>query len=127
MTDPIADMLIRIKNAQASKKNEAAVPLSKLKMEILKILKKEGYIVDFKAETNEREIVIKLKYIKDSPAITGVRRISKPGRRIYASAKELSRILSHVGIGIISTPKGILTDQQARKEKIGGEIICEVW
>lgn len=127
MTDPIADMLIRIKNAGSVSKKDVNLPLSKLKLEILKILKKEGFISNFKEEKDKQEIIVELKYINDVPAISGTKRISKPGRRIYASSSNIKKTLNHLGIGIISTPKGILTDKEAKKQATGGEIICEVW
>ena len=125
MTDPIADMLIRIKNGYSASKQEVEVPFSKIKTEILKILKKEGYIEDFKVQ--KREIKVKLKYINGRPALSGVKRISSPGQRIYVKKHEIPTVLSGYGIVIISTSQGVMTGKEARARKIGGELICAVW
>ncbi len=129
ITDPISDMLTRIRNAQAVNKTELALPYSKIKFSIAKILEKEGFVQ--KAEqTNDQKfpnIRIELKYIeKNRPAIETITRISKPGRRVYAKASELPRVLSDIGIAIISTPNGVMTNKEARSRKLGGEVICEV-
>ena len=127
LTDPISDMLIRIKNGQMRKKEFIEVyPKSKMKIEILKILKKEGFIEDY--EEKEKSIVVKLRYFPDgSPVITDLKRISKPSRRVYVSYKELKPVMNGIGIAILSTPKGILTDKDAKKLKVGGELLLEVW
>ncbi|MEO0223988.1 MAG: 30S ribosomal protein S8 [candidate division WOR-3 bacterium] len=127
LTDPISDMLIRIKNGQIRKKEFIEVyPKSKMKIEILKILKKEGFIEDY--EEKEKSIVVKLRYFPDgSPVITDLKRISKPSRRVYVSYKELKPVMNGIGIAILSTPKGILTDRDARRLKVGGELLLEVW
>jgi small subunit ribosomal protein S8 len=127
LTDPISDMLIRIKNGQMRRKEFVEVyPKSKMKLEILKILKKEGFIEDY--EEKEKSIIVKLRYFPDgTPLITDVKRISKPSRRVYVSYKELKPVMNGIGIAILSTSKGILTDKEARKLKVGGELLLEVW
>lgn len=132
-SDPIADMLTRIRNAQAVGQKTVSIPSSKIKVAIAKILKEEGYIEDYYV-TKERprpQLVVKLKYIgerKDhSPVIMGLQRVSKPGRRVYARASEIPWVRSGMGIAILSTPKGVLTGQQARRLGVGGEVLCYVW
>jgi len=130
MTDPIADMLVRIKNALMARHKSVRVPASKMKLEIARILKEEGYIEDFKyiEEKPQAKIEIILKYDENKrPVIAGVKRISKPGRRIYKGYKDLPKVLDGLGIAIISTSQGIMTDHEARKRKIGGEVLCEIW
>jgi len=130
LTDPIADMLIRIKNAVMRKKDRVSVPYSKMKERIVDILKKEGFITDYKVEGEgvKKNIDIYLKYDEQGePVINDVRRISKPGRRIYVSKDEVPWVKTGMGIAILSTSKGIVTDREARRLKIGGELICEVW
>lgn len=130
MTDPIADMLTRIRNAQAVKKARVMLPYSKVKYNLGKILKTEEYIEDVQKtqEANKPVIVVTLKYGADGvKAISTIRRISKPGRRVYAGKKELPYVLNNIGVAIISTSKGLMTNKQARKENIGGEIICEIY
>ncbi len=125
LTDPIADMLTRIRNAHMALHKEVVVPKSKMKVRITEILKEEGYIEDF--ELGEREIKIKLKYVDGKPAIQGLKRISKPGRRIYVGAKEIPRVQNGLGICIVSTSKGVLEGEQARRLNVGGELICQIW
>jgi small subunit ribosomal protein S8 len=127
MIDPIADMLIRIKNAYAVSHRTVIIPFSRVKMEIAKILKKEGYISDYqKIEYNKRTFLkVKLKYIEKQPAISGLRRVSKPGLRVYVSRDISSGCLG--GIGVVSTSSGLKTNKEARKEGLGGELLCEVW
>lgn len=127
LNDPISDMLIRIKNGQMRKKEFVEIyPKSKMKIEILKILKKEGFIENY--EEKEKSIIVKLRYFPDgSPVITDLKRISKPSRRVYVSYKELRPVMNGIGIAILSTSKGILTDKEARKLKVGGELLLEVW
>ena len=134
MTDPIADMLTRIRNAQTVSKTEVVVPFSKMKLEIATILKQEGFIKS--VATREAgsdgnrfdEIVIGLKYASSKePAITSLKRISKPGERVYATKEQLPRVLNNLGIAIISTSHGLMTNKQARKSGLGGEIICEIY
>ncbi|MCS7245580.1 MAG: 30S ribosomal protein S8 [candidate division WOR-3 bacterium] len=127
LTDPISDMLIRIKNAQERKKEEVEIyPKSKIKLEILKILKREGFIIDY--QEKERSVIVKLRYYPDgSPLISNVKRVSKPSRRVYIGYEELKPVVNGLGIAILSTSKGIITDKEARKLKIGGELLLEVW
>lgn len=126
MTDPIADMFNRIRNAQAVSHPMVVFPFSKLKYEIAMILKKEGFIkeVEKKGRKEKRVIEITLKY---PPVISGLKRISKPGQRIYTPVKEIKKVRAGYGISIISTSKGLMTNKEARKNKIGGEIICQIW
>lgn len=127
MVDPIADMLTRIRNTQAVKRPEVLIPFSKIKLEIAKILKKEGYVEEI-IQKDKRTIKIILKYTKDKePVISGLREVSKPGCRIYVSYKKLPKVLNGLGIAIISTSRGLMTDKEARRRKLGGEVICEVW
>jgi small subunit ribosomal protein S8 len=130
MSDQIADMLTIIRNALAVKKPFAVVPFSKLKMELAKLLLKNGFVekVDTEGRKVKKEIKIYLKYNEDkTPAISGLKRISKPGQRIYKKYRELKPVKFGYGIAVISTSKGLLTDKEARKQKLGGEVICEVW
>ena len=123
--DPISDALIRIKNSYAIGKQVVVVKYSKLVFNLMKLLKDEGYILT--VETKEREIIVSLKYDQRKPAITDVKRISKPSLRIYKGVSELPYVLNGLGIAVISTPKGLLTDKQARKQKVGGEVLALVW
>lgn len=130
LTDPIADMITRIRNAQMVKKSTVKVPFSKLKMEILKVLKKYGYITDFTKVGREpkRMIEIILAYDENNnPKITEIKRISKPSQRVYKKAKEIYPARNGLGIYVISTPKGVLSDREAKKMNVGGEILLEVW
>ncbi len=133
MTDPIADMLTRIRNALAVRKPEVVLPFSKIKFGIAEILEENGYIKNFeKIEkgnngNNYDEIKIILKYQGSQPTITSLKRISKPGRRVYATKDELPRVLNSLGIAIISTSSGLMTNKEARKHKLGGEVICEIY
>ena len=130
MTDPIADMLTRIRNANTVKHETVNVPASKLKVELAKLLKSEGFIADFevKEEGKFKVITITLKYYAaGKPVITKLERISKPGLRHYSKAKNLQKVLGGMGVAIVSTPKGLLTDRKARKENVGGEVLCYVY
>lgn len=130
MTDPIADMLTRIRNANAMRYKEVEIPSSKMKVEIARILKGEGFINDYKIKKNNIQdiIVLSLKYgDKKERVITGLKRISKPGLRVYAKSEDVPRVLNGLGIAIISTSKGIMTDKEARNQKLGGEVIAYVW
>ena len=129
MTDPIADMLNRIKNAQAVSHLTVEVPFSNLKYEIAKILEREGFIekVEKKGKKAKRIIEIILKYQDKIPKITGLKRISKPGQRIYLPVKKIKKVREGYGITIISTSKGLMANKEARKHKLGGEVICEIW
>ncbi len=129
ITDPIADMLVRIKNANQRKHKDVAIPYSKVKESITSILKSEGFISNFTVagEGKEKQISIVLKYKGAQRAITGVKRISKPGLRVYTSSQDLPKVLSGFGTAIISTSNGIITDREAREAKIGGEVLAYVW
>ncbi|MEK7542438.1 MAG: 30S ribosomal protein S8 [Patescibacteria group bacterium] len=129
MVDPIADMLNRLKTAQAVKKETVEVPFSQQKYAIAKILEKKGFVktVDLKGKRIRKIIDISLRYFKEAPGILGTKRISKPGQRIYASFQKIKRVKNGQGIAIISTSKGLMTGEEARKEKVGGEILCEIW
>ena len=129
MTDPVADMLTRIRNALAVKKAEVLVPTSKIKLGIADILVKEGFIKEFQQEQDQRVgLKIILKYdAGGAPVIEGLKRVSKPGQRIYTSATNLYRVKQGLGIAIVSTSKGLMTDSTARREKTGGEVLCEIW
>ena len=134
VSDTIADMLTRIRNANQMRYEEVRVPSSKMKNEIARILKEEGFIKDYKIENSEENstvqdtIVITLKYTdKKERVITGLKRISKPGLRVYAKNTEIPKVLNGLGIAIISTSKGIMTDKEARKENIGGEVLAYIW
>ena len=130
VTDPIADLLTRMRNANQMRYNEVVVPSSNLKLDIVKILKAEGYITDYKVEKGQVQdnIVITLKYGKNKErVISGLKRISKPGLRVYAKAEEIATVLNGLGISIVSTSKGIMTGKEARKENLGGEVLAYVW
>jgi len=130
MTDPIADMLTRIRNANQMRYKEVEVPASKIKVEIARILKEEGFINDYKIKKNNVQNIINLnlKYADNKTrVITGLKRISKPGLRVYAAACDIPRVLNGLGIAIISTSKGIMTDKKAREANLGGEVIAYVW
>jgi len=130
MTDPIADMLTRIRNANIMKYKEVEIPSSKVKAEIARILKDEGYINDYKIKKNNIQdiIVLSLKYGENKEkVITGLKRISKPGLRVYANANEVPKVLNGLGIAIVSTSKGMMTDKEARNQNLGGEVIAYIW
>ena len=130
VTDPIADLLTRIRNANQMRYNEVVVPSSKIKLEIANIMKEEGYITGYKVEKGEVQdnIIITLKYGKNKErVISGLKRISKPGLRVYAKAEEIPTVLNGLGISIISTSKGIITGKEARKENLGGEVLAYIW
>ena len=130
MTDPIADMLTRIRNANQNRAKEVVMPSSKMKETIAAILKEEGYIIDYSVNKNDVQniLTLTLKYGKNKErVITGLKRISKPGLRVYAKAEEIPYVLNGLGIAIISTPKGVMTDKLARKNNVGGEVIAYVW
>jgi len=133
VNDPIADMLTRVRNALGAGKTEVLVPASKIKIEIARVLKEEGYIDDYSIGDEEpyRWIHIKLKYVGERrnrrPVIDGLERVSKPGRRIYTQARDIPWVLSGMGIAILTTPKGVMTGQQARRERVGGEVLCYVY
>ena len=130
VTDPIADMLTRIRNANQMRYKEVEVPASKMKLEIARILKEEGFINDYKVKKNNVQsiIALSLKYGQNKQrVITGLKRISKPGLRVYAKATDVPRVLNGLGIAIISTSKGVMTDKNARTENLGGEVLAYIW
>ena len=129
VTDPIADMLTRIRNANQMRYKEVEVPASKMKNEIARILKSEGFIVDYKVKKNNIQdiLVLSLKYVDKERVITGLKRISKPGLRVYVKAEEVPSVLSGLGIAIISTSKGVMTDKEARANALGGEVLAYIW
>ena len=129
LSDPIGDMIARIKNAQLRNHKKVQLPSSKFKVKIADVLKSEGYIIDYKVsqESNKPYLEISLKYNSGNPVISSIKRVSKPGRRIFSRAESLPKINNGLGIAIISTPKGVMTDIDARKQKVGGEIICKVF
>ena len=130
LSDPIGDMIARLKNAQVRNHKKVVLPSSKFKTKIADVLKNEGFIIDYKVNENEgnkSDLEINLKYNYGSPVISTIERVSKPGRRIFSSAESLPKINNGLGIAIISTPKGVMTDVDARKQKVGGEIICKVF
>ncbi len=129
LSDPIGDMIARIKNASLRNYKKVQIPSSKFKMKIADVLKSEGYIIDCKviSDAGKNNILIDLKYNSGNPVINSIQRVSKPGRRIFSSAESLPKVSNGLGIAIISTPKGVMTDQEARKNQVGGEIICKVF
>lgn len=128
-TDPISDMLTRIRNASMARKTEVLVPLSKIKFEIAKLLKHEDYIVSMEEvkQGNMPNIKIILKYDSSKPAITHIQRVSTPGRRVYVKKEAVPTILNGLGMAILSTPQGLMTNKQAKRAGVGGELMCEVW
>ena len=130
MSDPLGDMLSRIRNGQRIGKSRVKAPASKLRSNVLAVLKREGYIRDYrKAELRAglAELEIELKYNDGSPVIQEISRVSRPGRRVYSKIKELPRYYGGLGITILSTPRGVMSDQEARRANVGGEVLCEVW
>ena len=128
LSDPIGDMLTRIKNSQMRNHKNVQLPSSKFKVKIAEVLKMEGYIIDYKVSDDIKpNLKINLKYNSGNPVISTIERISKPGRRIFSSAESLPKINNGLGIAIVSTPKGVMTDIEARKQKVGGEVICKVF
>ena len=129
LSDPIGDMIARIKNAQSRNHKKVELPSSNFKSKIAGILKNEGFIKEFtvNSENNKPTLTLELKYHSGNPVISAFERVSKPGRRIFSSAKSLPKINNGLGIAIISTPKGVMTDIDARKQRVGGEIICKVF
>ncbi len=129
LSDPIGDMIARVKNAQARNHKKVELPSSNFKSKIADILKNEGFIKDFKIDKDNKKPVLslELKYHSGNPVISNFERVSKPGRRIFSSADSLPKINNGLGIAIVSTPKGVMTDMDARKQKVGGEIICKVF
>jgi small subunit ribosomal protein S8 len=125
VVDPIADMLTRIRNAHMALHNNVRIPTSKLKAALAEILKSQGYIMDY--EIQDRFIDIKLKYVHGKPAVSGLRRLSRPGCRQYVGVDEIPLVQNGLGINIISTSKGIFDGQKAREQRLGGELLCEIW
>jgi small subunit ribosomal protein S8 len=130
MTDPLADMLTRIRNANTAYKEEVEIPASGLKEEVARVLAREGYVQGFRMEGEEpkRRIVVEMKYGPDRErTISGLKRVSRPGRRVYADRDHLPRVLGGLGVSILSTSQGLLTDRQAARRGVGGEVLCQVW
>jgi len=130
MTDPIADMLTRIRNASNQKHSAVDIPMSKLKVEMAKILTESGFVQNFSVngEGKDKKISVRLKYSRtDVPMITGLKRISKPGCRVYVGKDEVPQVIGGIGIAILSTSRGLLSDREARKDKVGGEVLCYIW
>jgi small subunit ribosomal protein S8 len=129
VTDPIADYLTRVRNATKAKKPRVEIPASKVKIGLSEILKNLGYVIDYEIidDNKQKKINIVLKYKNGVPAINGLKRISKPGLRVYRSADKLPRVLNGLGTAIISTPKGLLSDKDARNLLVGGEVMCYIW
>lgn len=130
MTDPVSDFLTRLRNASKAGLAECVSPHSKLKESLAGILKAEGYVTDLSDGTDEqghKTLVVKMKYVDNAPAITNLTRVSTPGRRLYFRYTEIPRVLNGLGISILSTSKGLLKDQDCRRQKLGGELICNVW
>jgi len=125
ITDPISDMLTRIRNAHMALHKEVIIPASKMKKAILDIMVNEGYIEKY--EEDGRELKVYLKYVKGRPAITDLKRISKPGRRIYVGVEEIPRVQNGLGICILSTSKGVLEGKEAKNKRVGGELLCQIW
>jgi small subunit ribosomal protein S8 len=130
MTDPISDFLTRLRNASKARQAETSSPHSKQREAVAAILKAEGYIADYKSGTDEvghKTLTVALKYVDGAPAITGLTRVSTPGRRLYYGYTEIPRVLNGLGIGIVSTSRGLMKDADCRRNKAGGELICNVW
>jgi small subunit ribosomal protein S8 len=129
LTDPIADMLTRIRNAIRVKAEKVDIPISKIKLEIAKILKEEGFIRAYKILKDRKQGVLRVipKYLDNESVISGLKRVSKPGRRVYVGSEEIPRVMGGLGIAILTTSKGILSDKICRRESVGGEVICYVW
>ncbi len=130
ITDPIADMLTRIRNGQRARFSQVDIPSSRLKVNIAKILKDEGFIKNLDVQPDKRQGILRvyLRYDDEAnPLINGIRRVSKPSRRVYVRAREIPPVMSGLGVSILSTSRGLMTDRQARRENVGGEILCSVW
>ena len=128
--DPIGDMLTRIRNGQMRSLSKISVPFSTFRSKILEVLKKEGYIINFKIDKdkeNKKSLLVDLKYYEGRPVIREITRVSKPGRRVYSRANSIPKVMNGLGLAIISTPKGVMSDTEARKNNVGGEIICRVF
>lgn len=129
LTDPVADMLTRIRNATRIKAEKVDIPISKMKLEIAKILKEEGFIRAYKILKDKRQGILRVipKYVDNESVISGLKRVSKPGRRVYVGSREIPRVIGGLGVAILTTSKGILSDKVCRRESVGGEVVCYVW
>jgi len=130
MSDPLGDMLTRIRNGQGAGKTQITAPASKLRNNVLEVLKREGYIRDYRTETDAKgfdQLLVELKYHEGAPVIREISRVSKPGRRVYSKIKELPRFYNGLGIMILSTPRGVMADHEARAANVGGEVLCRVF
>ncbi|MBU1274141.1 MAG: 30S ribosomal protein S8 [Proteobacteria bacterium] len=129
MQDPVADLLTRVRNAMMAHQDEVTIPSSKLKAAVARVLKEEGYVADLSVQADDKQglLTIKLRYIAGEPVIGGIKRISKPSRRVYVGYEDIPRVRSGLGISILSTPKGVMSDKVARATKVGGEVLCTVW
>ena len=129
MTDPIADMLTRLRNASTARKTEVLLPYSRIKNDVARVLKQEGYIVDFAVETNgpKQNLRVQTKFVEQTPAISGLKRVSKPGLRRYVGAGEIPRVRGGHGIAILSTPRGVLSGREAKRQNVGGELLAFVY
>ncbi len=129
LTDPVADMLTRIRNATRIKAEKVDIPISKMKLEIAKILKEEGFIRAYKILKDKRQGILRVipKYVDNESVILGLKRVSKPGRRVYVGSREIPRVIGGLGVAILTTSKGILSDKICRRDGVGGEVVCYVW
>jgi len=129
ISDPIADFLTRLRNASSARQSEFTAPYSKMKSEIARILKAEGYITDYELDSTGKhpQLKVKTKFVNKTPAFVGIKRVSRPGLRRYVGSQDIPRVLGGMGIAVLSTSKGILTGQQARKQKLGGELLAYIW
>lgn len=129
LTDPIADMLTRVRNAVHIKAEKVDIPISKMKLEIAKILKEEGFIRAYKILKDRRQGILRVipKYIDNASVISGLKRISKPGRRVYVGSDEIPKVMGGLGVAILTTSRGVMSDKSCRRDSVGGEVICHVW
>jgi small subunit ribosomal protein S8 len=129
LTDPIADMLTRVRNAVHIKAEKVDIPISKMKLEIAKILKEEGFIRAYKILKDRRQGILRVipKYVDNASVISGLKRISKPGRRVYVGSDEIPKVMGGLGVAILTTSKGVMSDKSCRRDSVGGEVICHVW
>lgn len=129
MSDPVADMLTRIRNGAKAEFAKVDIPGSKLKLELARVLKEQGYIKNYKFVEDGKQGILRvyLKYMNDKPVIYGLERVSKPGRRMYTKSREIKSVLNGLGISILSTSRGLMTDKQAKQENVGGEVLCNIW
>ncbi len=129
MQDPVADLLTRVRNALMARHDEVVIPSSRLKASVARVLKEEGYVADFSVQPDDKQglLTIKLRYVAGKPVIEGLQRVSKPSRRVYVGHDKIPQVRSGLGVNILSTPKGVLSDKAARRAKVGGEILCAVW